>query len=88
MNLGQSCSSDKIWDGMKCVCPPGKYESPTTAPGVTICVGAAYCVTGQHYDNSLGQCVPDIPEKASLFSSNMVYILIGAVALLLLGGRK
>jgi hypothetical protein len=67
-------------------CPSGQYMDENGN-----CVGIAYCVTGYHFDTTLNKCVlnrADDTTKSSLLSANMLYILIGAVVLLLFMGKK
>jgi hypothetical protein len=69
-------------------CPAGTALDPVSMTCKT--VGTFVCPVGTVFDTNLNMCVGiHKQEQAGLFSGNMMtYLLIGAVALLLLMGRK
>jgi len=73
-------------------CVPTKKLDPVTRQCVNIAIVDPIACNDGYYKDASGNCIAvkvDIPdEKLSLLSGNMLYIAIGVIALLLLGGKK
>ncbi len=86
-----ACPSGKRIDSVTRAC----VDAPVIIPADEIIPienndGTFSCPSGSSFDANLGKCITitNASINASLFSGNMVYILIGGLALLLLMGRK